>query len=247
MPSIPLSFKAVDSIKDNLVTWFDECKSAHLSEALAYALGFKTNAALREEIRAQGSDPMFFLIDEARLTERLNTWGYEIADGFYFDIDAIPEMRETTCLYSFEIEYKSQRHKAWRNLLVATVNEALKQRLFSLRPGDNRWPRHHDRNSRHIFEFSLPAGDSVRAEITESTHDEISVEVIVNPKTPKVRSAYYSTLRECDATAATWVERQEGAWLQSALDSFHCSRPLLERLVAMQVEPLGYGDKGIVR
>ncbi len=36
MASIPLSTKAVKAVKADLTKWFDECKSSHLSEAIAY-------------------------------------------------------------------------------------------------------------------------------------------------------------------------------------------------------------------
>jgi len=247
MPSIPLSSQAVAAVKSDLTKWFDECKSSHLSEALAYALGFNTHAALLEGVAAQGNDPLHYLVDEERLTKRLNDFGYPGLEGFFFSAQDIPEMRETLCLRSWDIEYKTKRHHAWRNLMVVTVNEALRRRLFSLRPGDNRWPSHADRNSSYPFEFILPTGDAAKAVVSHGSNDEVTVEVIVNPKRAQFLSAYYTTLKECDAVAMTWLERQEGVWLQSAMDSFRCSKPVLERLYALKVEPQGFGDKGAVR
>lgn len=249
MASIPLSTKAVKAVKADLAKWFDECKSSHLSEAIAYALGFNTNAAMLKEIAKQGDDPMFFIVCEERLTARLNELGYPIEEGFYFDTADIESMRETVCLRSFDIEYKTKRHKAWRNLMVATVNEALRRRIFSLRPGDNRWPGHDERGmrSRLDFDFVLPTGDAARASVEDIGFDEISVDVAVNPRKQVVFSGYYANLKECDAAGSTWLERETGAWIQSAVDSFKCSRILEQKLLAMEVEPLGYGDKGRVR
>ena len=41
---------------------------------------------------------------------------------------------------AYDIEYKTARQKAWRNLMVCAINAAVEQRLFSLRPGDIRFP-----------------------------------------------------------------------------------------------------------
>ncbi|MCA1326396.1 hypothetical protein [Herbaspirillum sp. alder98] len=246
MASIPLSAQAVKAVKTDLTKWFDECKSAHLSEALAYALGFNTNAALLKEMELQGNDPLFYIVDEERLTKRLNALGYPVANDFFFDAADIPEMRETLCLRSFDIEYKTKRQKAWRNLMVSAVNEALRRRLFSLRLDDNRWPSHQTMGS-HIFEFQLTTGDLARVKIRDIGHSEIAVEVMLNPRTGGSPNAYYATLQECDAVAMSWLERRDGAWLQSALDSFRCKRHVLERLLTLEVEPLGYGDKGAVK
>ena len=246
MASIPLSAKAVKAVKTDLTKWFDECKSAHLTEALAHALGFNNNAALRAEMKVQGSDPLFFFVDEERLTKRLNALGYPVANDFFFDAADIPEMRETLCLRSFDIEYKTKRQKAWRNLMVLAVNEALRRRLFSLRPDDNRWPSHKTFDS-HTFEFQMSTGDLARVKVSDIGYAEIAVDVMLNPRKGGSPQAYYSTLKECDTVAMCWLERRDGAWLQSALDSFRCKRPVLERLFALEVEPLGFGDKGAVK
>jgi hypothetical protein len=39
---------------------------------------------------------------------------------------------------------------------------------------------------------------------------------------------------------------QRGAWMQSSDDSFNCRKVLLGELAALQVEPMGYGDRGRV-
>jgi len=246
MSSIPLTHQAIKALKVDLTKWFDECKSAHLTEALAYALGFNSNAALRKEIEVQGNDPLFFFVDEERLSKRLNEFGYPVGYDFFFDAAEIPEMQETLCLRSFDIEYKTKRHKGWRNLMVAAINEALRRRLFSLRPDDNRWSAY-DAFGSHVFEFVLPTGDRARVKLRDIGHAEIAVDVMLNPRRSGSPNAYYATLQECDAVAMSWLERKDGAWLQSALDSFRCKRPVLERLLSLEVEPLGYGDKGAVK
>ncbi|MAF02078.1 hypothetical protein [Herbaspirillum sp.] len=202
-----------------------------------------------KEITNQGDDPMYFFVCEERLTVRLNELRYPIEKGFYFDTEDIEGMRETLCLRSFDIEYKTKRHKAWRNLMVATVNEALRRRIFSLRPGDNRWPGHDERTirSRFEFDFVLPTGDAARATVDDIGFDELAIDAAVNLRKQMVFSGYYANLKECDAAGTTWLERQTGAWIQSAVDSFKCSRILEQKLLAMEVEPLGYGDKGRVR
>jgi len=247
MASIPLSSDAVKAVKADLTKWFDECKSGHLSEALAYALGFKTNAAMRDEIVAQGTDPMFFFVDEERFLKRLNDFGYPIERPFYFGPEEDSVIRETVCRYAYQIEYKTKRQKAWRNLMVHTVNEALRRRLFSLRPFDNRWPGQEDRNASHMFDFTLPTGDIGRVELNDIGHCEVSVDVVINPRTELAHPAYHATLNDCDAVGMTWVERKEGAWIQSSMDSFRCNNKFLQKLLDLDVEPLGYGDRGIVK
>jgi hypothetical protein len=56
--------------------------------------------------------------------------------------------------------------------------------------------------------------------------------------------AYYSHLEDGDAAAHCWVERRLGAWIQDGGEDFHCKRALQPRLLAINIEPLGYSDQG---
>jgi hypothetical protein len=244
MASIPLSASAVDALKKEVRRFYDERKSSHLTEALAAALGFNTHAALLAELKVSEADPLYRLLNEETFDARMQEFGYLPDPEFIFEYAKIPEMIETDCSHAYKFHYKTRRQKAWRNLMVSTVNEALRQRLFSLRPGDNRWPGHDEqfRNS-YLFDFVLPCGLPARAAIHDAGFDELSVHVAVNPKGDRVRF-FESGLSAGDAFGTTWLERQRGAWIQSTDDSLRCRRPLVEILADMNMEPLGYGDRG---
>lgn len=94
-----------------------------------------------------------------------------------------------------------------------------------------------------MFDFILPCGLPARVAIHDAGFDELSVQVAVNPKGDRVR-IYNAGLTAGDAYGSTWIERQRGAWIQSTDDSFRCRRLLIDTLVGMQVDPLGYGDGG---
>jgi hypothetical protein len=126
------------------------------------------------------------------------------------------------------------------------VNEALQRRLFSLRPGDNRWPGYdQDKRESYLFDFTLPCDLPAKVAIHDAGFDELSVRVAVNPKGDWVK-ACNAGFSAGDVFASTWVERRNGAWIQSSDTSFCCRRPLLDSIVNMKVEPLGYGDRGRV-
>ena len=49
-----------------------------------------------------------------------------------------------------------------------------------------------------------------------------------------------------DAFGITWVERRLGAWMQTSVTSFRCRKGLLSPLAALDIRPMGYGDRGRV-
>ncbi len=246
MASIPVSASAVVSLKKELRRIYDERKSSHLTEAIAAALGFKTHAALLAALNASGTEPLYRLLREEKFDARMQAFGYAPDPGFFFEDAKIPEMFETECPHAYEFHYKTARQKAWRNLMVCAVNEALRQRLFSLRPGDNRWPGHDNpHRPPYLLDFALPCGLPARAAIHEAGFDELAVHVAVNPKGDWVRVPD-AGLSAGDVFGMTWLERQRGAWIQSNDQTFRCRRRLLDPLANMNVEPFGYGDRGRV-
>lgn len=246
MASIPLSMSVVDGLKNRIRLIYDERKSSHLSEALAAALGFNTNAALRAELENQDSDPLYLLLDEVRFDTRMQELGYPPDPEFMFEDAQIPEMLLTTCPRAHEIEYESVRKKAWRNLIVCAVNEGLRLKIFSLRPGDNRWPGYNPRGSNvYLFDFILPCNLPARVAVHDAGYDELSIHVAVNPKGDWVKASD-AGFSAGDVFGSTWLERRNGAWIQSSESSFSCRRHLLSKLSNMQVTPAGYGDRGWV-
>lgn len=243
MAAIALTESSVVAVKNSLQDEFLDAKSSHITEALAYSLGFNTNAALRVALVAPDCDPPYRLLNTGRMRERMCEFGYPDEPEFNFEwlMGSPTEVISTVPTSAYEIDYRTVRQKAWRNLMVCAVNAALEQKLFTLRPGDNRFPDNMRRGE--LFEFVLPNGLSARGSIADAGFDELSVHAAVNPKGDAVR-AYGAGFDAGDAFGTTWVERRRGVWLQSCDDSFNCRKSLLGELADLQVEPLGYGDRG---
>lgn len=247
MAAIALTEASVVAVKNCLRDEFPDAKSAHVSEALACSLGYRTHAALRAALTPTESDPPFVLLRTDRMRARLVEFGYPDDPEFNFEllIKSPPEVISTVPISAYEIEYNTQRKKAWRNLMVCAVNAALEQKLFSLKAGVNHFPDNMRRG--HPFDFVLPNGLPARGAVSDAGFDELSVHAAVNPN-PKNRGGltYDAGLETGDAVGSTWVERRDGAWIQTSETSFHCRRVLLPVLAQLEVEPAGYGDRGRV-
>lgn len=244
MASIPLSASSVDALKKEVRRIYDERKSSHLSESLAAALGFNTHAALLAELKAQNSDPLYSLLNEETFDARMQAMGYPADPWFSFEDAKTPCMISTTCSHAYEIDYRSLRERAWRNVIVCAVNECLRRRLFSLRPGDNRWTGHDsERRESYLFDFTLPGDLPARVSVHDAGFDELSIHVAVNPNGDWVKASN-AGFSAGDVFAATWLEREEGAWIQSSTSGFKCRKQLLNSIADIAVSPLGYGDRG---
>jgi hypothetical protein len=139
--------------------------------------------------------------------------------------------------------YKSKRDRAWRNLLVAAINEALRRGLLSMAPGGNHWPTTADARG-HVFRFQLPDSSPVAVYLSDAGFDEIGIHAAVNPKGDRVRASN-GNLGAGDAFALGWLERRTGAYLQrSSHPTFRCRKTLLEPLAALHVTPDGFADRG---
>jgi hypothetical protein len=243
MASIFLSEPALAALKKALRKDLPHVGSSHLSEALAAALGRRSYAALRSELPGFAADPPIELLDEGRLQRRLEELGYPSDPEFCFESleesGAIP----TVDPRSGNIDYRGLRQRAWRNLMVCAINAGIEKGLYSLRPGDSRWPGADHEGT--LFDFMLPNGLPARGYVSDIGYGELSVHVAVNPKDDSV-CAFNAGFAAGDAMATGWLERQRGAWLQSSTTSFHCRRTLLKELTNLVVEPLGYGDRGRV-
>ncbi|EGJ11218.1 hypothetical protein [Rubrivivax benzoatilyticus] len=246
MAATPLCEAPLAALKKSLRDEFPHVKSSHLSEALAHSLGFRTYAAMQAAMVGPEQDRPFALLQTQRFVERLKQLGYEVDPEFDFEmtiLTPVPGVVSTVPDSAYDIEYKTTRQKAWRNLLVCAVNAALEQKLFTLRPGDNRFPDKMRRGE--VFDFVLPNGLPARGSVSDAGFNELSVHAAVNPKGDMVR-AFNGGFDAGDAFGTTWVERERGAWMQSSDSSFNCRKGLLDHLAALQVEPMGYGDRGRV-
>lgn len=234
-----------NALRDELLS---EIKSSHLSEALAYSLGFRTHAAMLAAMVGPDQDRPFLLLDSARLVQRLVQFGYEDDPEFDFELTIAGRESSLGVVSTFpnaayEIEYKTDRQKAWRNLMVCAINAAIEQRLFTLRPGDNRFQN--EAGHPAMFDFVLPNGLPARGVLSDAGYDEISVQAAVNPKGDRVLF-FNPGFDAGDAFGSTWLERRRGAWMQTSDTEFNCRRNLLAQLAGLEVTPLGYGDRGNV-
>lgn len=245
MAATPLCEGPLAALKKSLRDEFPDAKSSHLSEALAASLGFRTYASLQAAMTGPEGDRPFVLLDSELLRERLVEFGYADDPEFEFELmTGVPEngVVSTWCARAWEIQYKTERQRAWRNLMIFAVNAALERRIFTLRPGDNRFEDEYRQGV--LVDFELPNGLPVRASVADAGFDEIAVHAAVNPK-----GRYIDAMAgfDCgDAVGMTWVERRRGAWMQTSETQFHCRRKLLSVLSGLDVKPAGYGDRGRV-
>lgn len=247
MAAIPLCEAPLAELKKSLLDEFDDVKSAHLTEALAASMGFRTHAALKAAMTGPEQDRPFRLLDPERFLTRLAEFGYPCDpkdpefdfEGWHVGKGAISTMPDS----AYEISYKSARQKAWRNLMVHTINAALEQKLFTLRPGDNRFSE--VRGEGALFDFNLPNGLPVRGYVSDAGFKELNIHAAVNPIGTWIRAGN-AGFHAGDAVAMGWVERERGAWLQSSATRFRCRKELLSQLAEMHVEPHGFGDRGRV-
>ena len=250
MASVPLSGNTLASLKKALCKDSPHVRSSHLSEALAAALGFRTHAALLNEVRKTEEDPVIHLLDDDRFDARLQEFGYPPDMEFSFELLEAEGLVFTKPLSSFNINYRTTRKKAWRNLMVSAINEGIRQKLFSLRAYDNRWPGAEPESSSHrgagfVFEFLLPDDKPAKGYVGDAGFGELSIHAAVNPKGDWVRTSN-GGFHAGDAFASGWLERKNGAWLQSSPDMFSCRKVLTKPLSEMHISPLGYGDRGQV-
>lgn len=230
-------------LKKSLLTDFADIKSAHLSEALAHSLGFRTHAALLSAMTGPEDTRPFVLLDSVRFMSRLAHFGYVEDPEFDFEsmlFEPIAGVVSTMPDSAYAIEYSTLQDKAWRNLMVCAINAALEQNLFSLRPGDNRFPKE---DPPYVYDFTLPNGRAARGSVSDAGFNELSIHAAVNPNGAQLRAAN-AGLHAGDAFGTTWLERERGAWMQTSTDSFCCRKSILQELANLEVSPLGYGDRG---
>ena len=245
MAAIALNEPSIAAVKTALAMSRPDVGSSHLSEALAAALRRRTHASLRADMARYGDDPSIELLDDELFEHRLQELGYRPKPKVSFERLKAAVLVRTVDPRGRGIRYKSDRAWAWRNMMVCGINAALGQKLFSLRPNDNRWPGAKNRTTGALFDFTMPNGLPAKGYVDDDGYAEVGIHVAVNPKGDWVRTGN-SGFAAGDAFARSWLERQRGAWLQSARSSFNCRRALVKTLASMSVEPHGYGDRGHV-
>lgn len=241
MAAIALTGRSLAAVKKALIKERRDVRSSHLTEALAAALRRRTHASLLSKLRSPQDNPPFEILDDELFDSRLQELGYPPDPEFSFELLSGAGLISTVDPRGRDIEYTSDRKRAWRNLVIIAINAALSQSLFTLRPNDNRWPN--AGNEGYLFDFTTPNGLPARGYVEDGGYGELGIHAAVNPKGKWVQVSN-GGLNAGDAFAAGWLERERGAWLQTTTSLFNCRRTLLKSLASMTVEPHGYGDRG---
>lgn len=258
MTSMALSDSAVRAVKRAVRTYFPDDRSSHLTEAIAAACGYNSHAALLSAICAQNpTDPTFVLLNERLfLKRRYELTGKVVpsANGFLFDnltYSSAGNILRTSYPGVAATNYsKSVRKRAWRNAMVGAINAGIEQRLFGVRPADNRWPQQESKTTRtpHVYHFTVGKIPAI-ASVGDAGWDELSIHVALWPTDESERWVGVANARFLagELFAAGWVERQKGAWLQATTlssSSFACRKTRLAEVAALNVVPNGYSDSG---
>jgi hypothetical protein len=252
MASIPLSESALASLKKSLRSDYPAVRSSHLTEAIAAALGRKSHAALLADMAKLNGNLEFALLEDELFDKRLQEFGYpsDIEFNFEMFVDSIPGIISTMPLSAFDIKYGTARESAWRNLMVCAINAGLYQKLFTLNPDNYSWAENEPKDVGRVkdgclFDFVLPTGQPARGYVDDAGFGELTIHVAVNPTGSSIK-AWNAGFSAGEAFAAGWLEREKGAWLQSATTQFNCRKSLLKILADMEVHPCGFGDRGRV-
>jgi hypothetical protein len=235
---------AIRNLKDIAARRLGGVSSSHLSEGVASALGFKTHAALRAAMSGKKtlevSKP-----SNVGLAERLRALGYS---NLPEDLRVLPELdRSYTPFRTLPLKQRpGVRWRAWRNLVVMAINAGLEQRAFGLEPGDDWWQitvtaKRGEGTGRYRF---VCDGVPAAASVSSISGGELSLHVVLNPRSEDVEPEHFFGFRDGDASARCWLERHLGAWIQEGGEGFTCRRAVQDRLGALSVETLGYSDQG---
>ncbi len=139
---------------------------------------------------------------------------------------------------------KSARRAAWRNMMVGAVNAGIAQGVFTLADDDDRWEGKEAR-----YAFTLPGDIPVTATVRRAGWGELRIYAAAWPDPDGGRwlGVACAGMRAGAAVAAGWVERRNGAWLQTppalACD-FRCRTEVKAALAAATVAPEGFQDHG---
>ena len=139
---------------------------------------------------------------------------------------------------------KSARRAAWRNMLVGAVNAGLAQGVFTLTDDDDRWEGREAR-----YTFALPGNIPLTAIVRRAGWGELRIYAAAwpNPDGARWLGVIGAGMRAGSAVAAGWLERRNGAWLQTppalTLD-FRCRAEAKAPLAAAIVAPDGFQDHG---
>lgn len=245
MPTLSIDTSFIKDLKSNLKIIFPESKSTHLLESISSSFGFKTYASLLSKLNETPDGKTVNLSpSEKNFKDRLK----ELDPNVF-----IPDQFELTRCVPTEVSshpkdnvYNSPRKKAWRNMMVAAINEGLRQKRFSLKPGVNNWgdKSNYPKVRACVFAFNLTPNLPAKVIIFDAGWDELTIHVAINP-TENFSGAWGQKFNAGDAIASGWLERRDGAWLQfSKKPTFSCRKEILEELASLNISPLGFHPSG---
>lgn len=253
MAAIAFTDNALLNVKRGLRSAFPDRKSSHLTEALAAACGFRSQASLLAQLRqSDAQDPDFLLLDDEAFIRRL----YELEgeqlhkdeDFYWFEAIWYPDKNAVATTQStawWGTSYANSRSRAWRNIMVSAINEGIRRRLFSIRPGDNRWPGQED-EQQYVYRFSIGDIPAI-CSISDIGQDELSIHCALWPQSDAEEwiGASGAGFAVGDALASGWLERRDGAWLQfNGFPQLNCRKNRLALISAIEVTPSGFADRG---
>jgi len=247
MVSLYVSRTSLRNLKNDVSAKLPSVGSAHLSEAVAASLGFRTHAALLSAL-GEHSTTALQMPDPGALRRRLVQLGYATdLVARWLGFPSLVARRGEPAP-----EYKTERARAWRNAMVAAINAGLEQGAFGLQEHENWWPgappSEADRNgTSHRFEFQFAGRMKGSAVVRDIGFGELSIHVVLNPREPDWVDATPLDLSTGDLSAHGWFERSMGAWLQTGSASsalIKCRRHALAVASKVAIEAKGYSDRG---
>ncbi len=133
------------------------------------------------------------------------------------------------------------RLAAWRNLMIAAINAGLDLNLFGLAAEDNRWT-----GDGTTYRFTF-AGMPAIAHVKDAGYGELKFHAAVNPTEDAARwiDTANAGFLAGDAFAGAWLERRQGAWLQTSTRPM-CTfrRQILPTIAQTDIKPNGFLPKG---
>lgn len=136
---------------------------------------------------------------------------------------------------------KSIRRRGWRAMLVSAINAGIERKLIGLKP--------HSRpieDEDATYQFKIDGIPAI-ANASVCSRGEVRVHVAFWPtkdaeRWVKCSNADFLAGR---AFATSWLERTHGPWLQLPNDfRLLCQNGLLRTIADIEVEPLGFLDRG---
>ena len=243
----------LERAKKRLRPLFPEVKSSHLSEALAAALGYKTHASVlkyAEEFDPEEDELEVVGISKSSFYDRLRTLGASFTEDSGDDLFELPlhpeypsPLGDHDLRTGPDVAYTKPKAKAWRNLMVASINAGLEQGHFSLRKGDNRWSET-DPDKGHIYRFFFACFPALCC-VKNAGNGELSFHAVVFPEPDAEQWLFVPQLGLSggEAYGMAWLEREKEARLETSMGFFKSRQVAQSTLAALEIETKGYAER----